>query len=52
MRRTLESLAASSGSAAVLVKEAATIAKYRLPGLGATLQVRRLCFKTDKVIGS
>lgn len=42
VRRDLESLAASSGSAAVLVKEAATIAKYRLPGLAATLEVRRM----------
>lgn len=39
VRRDLEALTASSGSAAVLVKEAATIAKYRLPGLAATLEV-------------
>ena len=39
VRRDLEALTAASGSAAVLVKEAATIAKYRLPGLAATLEV-------------
>ncbi|PRW57902.1 DNA mismatch repair Msh6 isoform X2 [Chlorella sorokiniana] len=38
VRRDLEALTAAAGGAAVLVKEAATIAKYRLPGLAATLE--------------
>lgn len=41
VRRDLEALTAAAGGAAALVKEAATIAKYRLPGLAATLEVRR-----------
>lgn len=40
VRRDLEALTAAAGGAPVLVKEAATIAKYRLPGLAATLEVR------------
>ena len=40
VRRDLEAITAAAGGAAVLVKEAATIAKYRLPGLAATLEVR------------